>query len=44
VGKKDEAVLCRFLDLHATRMPRTALRYSLEKFQPEKRKYYMTLR
>ncbi len=44
VGKKDEATLCRFLDLHATKMPRTALRYSLEKFQPERRKYYMALR
>jgi hypothetical protein len=41
VGKRDEATLCGFLDRHAAVMPRTALRYSLEKLAPEKRKMYM---
>jgi 3-methyladenine DNA glycosylase AlkD len=42
VGKRDESVLERFLDEHATTMPRTALRYSIERMTPERRKHYMT--
>lgn len=41
VGKRDESVLERFLDEHATTMPRTALRYSIERMTPERRKHYM---
>lgn len=41
VGKKDEAVLCAFLDKHHKRMPRTMLRYALEKLSPEQKKRYM---
>lgn len=41
VGKKDERVLCAFLDKFSARMPRTMLRYSLEKLSPSKRAYYM---
>lgn len=41
VGKKDEAVLCAFLDRFYRQMPRTMLRYSLEKLSPQKRKFYM---
>lgn len=41
VGKKDLRVLRRFLDSHAKVMPRTMLRYSLEKLSPEERQSYM---
>ncbi len=40
-GKKDEAGLRAFLDEHAHEMPRTMLRYSLEKLHPSDRAYYM---
>lgn len=40
-GKKDEKVLLRFLDKFAKVMPRTMLRYSIEKLTPEQRKFYM---
>ena len=43
VGKKDERVLRRFLDAHAARMPRTMLRYSLERLSPAARRRYMNL-
>lgn len=41
-GKKDEAALCAFLDEHRQTMPRTMLRYALEKMPPDKKKFYMT--
>ena len=41
VGKRDESVLDSFLDQHAQSMPRTALRYSIERMSPAKRKRYM---
>ena len=41
VGKKDERVLRKFLDKHAARMPRTMLRYSIEKLTLEQKKMYM---
>ena len=41
VGKRDEAALESYLDLHATTMPRTALRYSIERMTPERRAHYM---
>ncbi len=41
VGKRDEAVLCAFLDKKATQLPRTALRYAIEKMTPEQRTHYM---
>lgn len=44
VGKKDEAALCSFLDCHAATMPRTMLRYAVERFSPERRKHYLSLR
>ena len=41
VGKKNEKVLCKFLDKYHKVMPRTMLRYSLERLDEEKRKWYM---
>ncbi len=44
VGKRDVETLEKFLDRYARKMPRTMLRYSIEKFSDEKRKYYMSLK
>ena len=41
VGKRDEKVLCNFLDRHVAMMPRTALRYSIERFSLEERNKYL---
>jgi 3-methyladenine DNA glycosylase AlkD len=41
VGKRDEAALERYLDEHAKEMPRTALRYSIERMTPERHRHYM---
>jgi len=43
-GKRDEAKLAAFLDTYATRMPRTMLRYAIEKFTEDKRKHYLALK
>ncbi len=40
-GKQDKAVLIGFLEKHAHHMPRTMLRYSIEKLTPDERKDYM---
>ena len=41
-GKRDETVLTYFLDKHAPQMPRTMLRYSIERLSPGLRTHYMT--
>lgn len=40
-GKRDEARLCAFLDSRCTSMPRTMLRYAIEKFPEDRRKSYL---
>ena len=44
VWKKDEKILKNFLDIYATNMPRTMLRYAIEKLSESERKYYLNLR
>ena len=41
VGKKDKQRLHKFLDSRYKNMPRTMLRYAIEKFPPEERAFYM---
>ena len=41
VGKRDEKVLCDFLDKHINQMPRTMLRYAIERFPEDKRRRYL---
>ncbi|KKP64786.1 MAG: hypothetical protein UR60_C0015G0011 [Candidatus Moranbacteria bacterium GW2011_GWF2_34_56] len=41
MGKRDEAALIKFLNRHHTVMPRTMLRYSIEKLSKEEKFYYM---
>lgn len=42
-GDKDKKRLIAFLDKHAATMPRTLLRYSIEKLEPRVKSYYMNL-
>ena len=43
-GDKNPAALRKFLDKYAATMPRTTLRYSLEKFSAKEKAYYMSLK
>ncbi len=42
MGKQEVSLLRSFLDQHAKRMPRTMLRYAIEKLSPAERQKYMT--
>ena len=44
MGKRDIKPLVKFLDKYAGTMPRTMLRYAIEKFGEEMRKYYLKKR
>jgi 3-methyladenine DNA glycosylase AlkD len=44
VGNRDEKVLCDFLDENIKQMPRTMVRYAIEKLEESKRKYYLNLK
>lgn len=41
IGKRDLKTEENFLEKYATTMPRTMLRYAIEKFEEEKRQYYL---
>ena len=41
VGKRNQDVLVAFLEKHKKEMPRTMLRYAIEKFPEHQRKYFM---
>jgi len=41
IGKRDQAVEKRFLKKHYKQMPRTMLRYAIERFDEKKRQFYM---
>ena len=41
VGKKDQKVLENFLKTHYEKIPRTTLRYAIEKFEEKKRKKFL---
>ncbi len=43
VGKRSERTLTQFLDTHAAHMPRTSLRYAIERLSPAKKKRYMSV-
>ena len=40
-GKKDMKKLRKFLDIYISKMPRTMLRYAIEKFPEKLRKEYL---
>jgi 3-methyladenine DNA glycosylase AlkD len=44
VGKRAPDLLIDFLEKHAALMPRTALRYAIEHFPADRRKYFMSLK
>ncbi len=43
VGKKDEAVLKKFLKVNINKLPRTTLRYAIERFESNERKMFLNM-
>ena len=41
IGKKDKKELLKFLDKHYKTMPRTMLRYAIERLDEKKKNQYM---
>lgn len=41
VGKKDQAALTEFLESYGTSLPRTALRYAIERYPEAQRQYFL---
>ena len=44
IGKRDVEVLRAFLTKHSAVMPRTELRYAIEKLAEDERQYWLTVR
>lgn len=44
IGKHDEPTLITFLDTHADEMPRTTLRYAIERLDSDRKRHYMSIR
>jgi hypothetical protein len=44
VGKKDQTKLLRLLDKHAATLPRTLLRYAIERLDMKQRDHYLGLK
>jgi 3-methyladenine DNA glycosylase AlkD len=44
VGKRDVTSLLTFLDQHAAQMPRTMLRYALEKLPEKTRQAFLSMK
>ncbi|MFH1457144.1 MAG: DNA alkylation repair protein, partial [Patescibacteria group bacterium] len=44
MGKRDKKELIKFLDKYTLQMPRTMLRYSIERLQKTKRKQYLNMK
>mgnify|MGYP003843615375 CR=1 FL=1 len=40
-GKVDESGVMAFIEKHGSRMPRTMLRYAIEKYSPKQRAAFM---
>ena len=44
IGKRNVEILRNFLRAHAAVMPRTELRYAIEKLDEDERQYWLTVR
>ncbi len=44
LGKRNELILCNFLNIYASQMPRTMLRYAIERLEENKRLSYLKIK